>query len=332
MRRWGAPALRDRRKPARRHRRAPTRQRRRTRSRGGCGGRSRRTGSQRSDRAATPVRLNVSSVVSPHAATAEHRADAADDGRPLGAQPHRHALHPHARVRAARVRDHPLRRGDPDLPRDRNRRRADAADSPLRPAARRPCGALPLAEPALVRLRTREDERLDDRPDPGRDPDLRGVDRACVRARAAVTAVLARGHRLLRGRRPRGARRVRRPLGRPSRRPARDRDGRDLGGLLGGDRAADGALLRLADQRRRALARLGPDRDRGRAADARAGLRARLDGLVAARVRDARAARDHERALVSLAAPDRRPPAPPWSRTCSRSSPRSSRSCSSTSR
>ena len=49
----------------------------------------------------------------------------------------------------------------------------------------------------------------------------------------------------------------RRRLRRRPRRSARHRDGRDLGGLLGRDRAADAALLGLADQRRRALARLG---------------------------------------------------------------------------
>ena len=92
----------------------------------------------------------------------------------------------------------------------------------------------------------------------GRDADLRGADRARVRARAAV----ARGSG--------SPRRSRSPASRSSR-SARPRASRAtcaatlLGiataatwaALLGRDRAADGALLRLADQRRRALARLG---------------------------------------------------------------------------
>ena len=52
-----------------------------------------------------------------------------------------------------------------------------------------------LAEPDLVRLRAREDERLDDRADPRRDADLRGADRARARARASVAEVLDRGAR-----------------------------------------------------------------------------------------------------------------------------------------
>ena len=43
-----------------------------------------------------------------------------------------------------------------------------------RPRPRRARGALPLAEPARVRLRARQDERVDDRADPRRDADLRG--------------------------------------------------------------------------------------------------------------------------------------------------------------
>ena len=204
--------------PATRRRRTPRRPCRRRRSRGGCESPARPTASQRSGRAATPrqgerlgrsreqsdlfrglartralpVSLRGKDSVGAGASPAEHRADAADDGRALGAQPHRHALHPHARVRAAGVRDRPLRRRGRDLPRDRDRRRALAPDPPLRPAARRARGALPLAEPALVRLRAREDERVDDRADPRRDADLRGADRARVRPRAAVAAVLAR--------------------------------------------------------------------------------------------------------------------------------------------
>ena len=132
--------------------------------------------------------------------------DAADDGRALGAQPHRHALHPHARVRAARLCDCPLRRRGADLSRDRPRLRADAPDPPARLRPCRARGTLPLAESALVRLRARADERLYDCSDSRRDADLRSADRARLWARAALRAVLARRRRLVCGRRPRRAR------------------------------------------------------------------------------------------------------------------------------
>ena len=149
---------------------------------------------------------------------------------------------------------------------------------------------MPLAEPALLRLRAREDERLDDRADPRRDADLRGADRDRVRAGAAVAEVLARGCDLVRRRRARRGRLARRLLRRPARQPARDRDGGDVGRLLGRDRAADGALHGVADQRRRAVARLGADRPRRLPAGGGPGLRPGLEGVAAAR-RSRRSAR-----------------------------------------
>ncbi len=188
--------------------------------------------------------------------------DVADGRRPVVAQPRRHALHPHARLPPARLCDRALRRRGGDLRRDRARRRAVAPGAPHRPRARRPRGAVPLAQPALVRLRAAEDERLDDRADPGRDADLRGADRHGVRAGAVVAEVLDRRRHLVRRRRPRRRGRARRVLRRPARQPARDRDRGHVGRLLGRDRAADGALHGLTDQRRRAVARLGADRPR----------------------------------------------------------------------
>ena len=73
----------------------------------------------------------------------------------------------------------------------------------------------------VVRLRAREDERLDDRPDPRCDADLRGADRDRVRAGAAVAEVLDRSCHLVRRRRSRRRRLACRLLGRPARQPAR---------------------------------------------------------------------------------------------------------------
>ncbi len=247
----------------------------------------------------------------------------------MGAEPDGDALHPHARLRAARLRHRALRRRDPDLPRDRDRRRADAPHPPARLRPRRAGSSLPLAEPALLRLRAREDERLDDRADPGRDADLRRADRARVRARAALTPVLDRGRGLVRRRRARRRRLERRLLRRPARRPARNRHRGDVGRLLGRDRAADAAVLGLADQRGRALARVGADRARRLPAGGRAGLRRRLGGVALARVRDARPARAHEPALVPRPAPNRCVARDARCQPAAVSSQRSSRSSSS---
>ncbi len=213
--------------------------------------------------------------------------DVADDDRPVVAQPHGHALHPHARVPATRVRHRALRHCGADLRRDRPRRRAVASLAARRPRPRRPGGAVPLAEPAVLRLRAREDERLDDRADPRRNADLRGADRDRVRAGEAVAEVLARGCDLVRRRRARRGRRPRRLLRRLARQPARNRDGGDVGRLFGRDHAADGALHGVTDQCRRPVARLGADRSRRLPPGGGPGLRRGLAGVGAARVRDA---------------------------------------------
>ena len=127
-----------------------------------------------------------------------------------------------------------------------------------RPAAGRARGAVDLPQPALVRVRAREDDRVDDRAHSRRDAGVRRRDRARARAGAAVAPLLDRRGDLVRRRRPRRAR-ERRGLRRPPRRPARDRDGGDLGGLLRRGRAADAAVLGVADQRRRSRARLARD-------------------------------------------------------------------------
>ena len=200
----------------------------------------------------------------------------------------------------------------------------------LRLVARRRARALP--EPDRLRLRARHDDRVDGRAAPRRDPDLRGADRARARARAAVAPLLVAARRLVRGRRARRARLRRRALGDLGGIAARARDRRDLGGLLGRDRAADG---RYSPSRISAVVLpLGwvAIAVAGAPQTASQDYGARLGGLGAARLRDARAARAHERALVpaldriGAVAGDAR------SRTCSRSSPRSSRSCSSRSR
>ena len=91
--------------------------------------------------------------------------------------------------------------------------------------------------------------------------------------------------------------------------------GGHVGGLLGRDRALDGPLLGVPDQRGGAASGMGADRTRRLAAGGGAGLRPRLGGVGAARLRDAGAARPHERALVpllhriGLALPPRRRPA-----------------------
>ena len=98
----------------------------------------------------------------------------------------------------------------------------------------------------------------------------------------------------------------RRGLRRPPRRPARDRDGRHLGGLLRRGRAADAAVLGVADQRRRARARLARDPRRRLPAGGGPGPRRRLEGLAAARLRHARPARPDDDPLVPRHPPDRR--------------------------
>ena len=127
-----------------------------------------------------------------------------------------------------------------------------------------------------------------------------------LRHRGAAAALLARRGAVVRRRRARRARSGRRAGRRPRRDPARHPHRRDLGRLLDPDHAADAAVLAVADQRGRAVALVGRDRADRPAADALAGLAARLGGLGAARLRDARPARDHERALVPVARPDRR--------------------------
>ena len=88
--------------------------------------------------------------------------------------------------------------------------------------------------------------------------------------------------------------------------PARRLDRGDVGGLLRRRRPADAALLRLADQRRRARDRLARDPARRPAADRRSGSRRRPEGLVAARLRDPRPARPDHDPLVPRHPPDRR--------------------------
>ena len=111
--------------------------------------------------------------------------------------------------------------------------------------------------------------------------------------------------------------------------PARDPHRRDLGGLLDPDHAADGALLAVADQRRRAARSRGSG-SRSSACRRRARRTgARLGGLGAARLRDARPARRHQHPLVPARSTGSAPRGRRSPRTCSRSSPRSSpSSCS----
>ena len=100
----------------------------------------------------------------------ERGADVAHHDPALGAQPQCHEVHPHARLSPASVCDRPLRIRRGDL------RRADpvpGANAPRRaspPARARPRRGHALAEPALVRLRARPDDRLDDRAFPGAIP------------------------------------------------------------------------------------------------------------------------------------------------------------------
>ena len=129
------------------------------------------------------------------------------------------------------------------------------------------------------------------------------------------------------GRRPRRRRLRQSHRGWPRRDPARAGDGRVVGRVLGRDHAADEPLLAVPDQLARALDRLGADRDHERDHRGRTGLLPRLVGVGAARLRNPRAARDDERALVPLPRPDRPAPGRRSRRTCSRSWRRSSRSC-----
>ena len=116
--------------------------------------------------------------------------------------------------------------------------------------------------------------------------------------------------------------------------------GADVGGILFGILTAstwavysilitpaDAALLAGPDQRRRPAALVGRDRARRPPADAVPGLAARLGGLGARPVCDARPARRHEHPLVQVPRQHRRRRGRRSRRTCSRSSPPSSRSC-----
>ena len=220
-----------------------------------------------------------------------------------------------------------------DLPRDRARRRADAADPPARLRPGRARGALPLAEPALVRLRAREDERVDDRADPRRDADLRGADRA----RASGSS----GCRAASGSPPRS----RSPASVSSRSGSSGGVSGDLrGDLLGIATAATWAGYSVAIaplMQRYSASRISAVVLSlgwvlialvGFPQAAEPGLRRRLEGLGAARLRDARAARADEPPLVPRRSTGSARRARRSSRTCSRSSPPSSRSCSSPSR
>ncbi len=126
-----------------------------------------------------------------------------------------------------------------------------------------------VAESALLRLRARQDDRVDDRPDPWRDPDLRGAVRARPRSRATQPTLLARRGRVVRRRRARRGRSGKRGLGRLRGDPARARNLRDLGRLLGGGRAAHGHVLAVAGQRRRHSVHVGPPRAHRHPADDR---------------------------------------------------------------
>ena len=182
----------------------------------------------------------------------------------------------------------PLRRRRRDLPRDRPRRRAHAA---RRRAATSRSSASPRCSVWLnqvcVRLRPRAHDRVDGGAAPRRDADLRRADRPRARARAAVAPLLARRGRLVRRRRARRGRLGRRASRPTCGRPARRRDRRHLGRLLGRDRAADARATRRPGSARScsALAWVGIAASR-RAADRDAGLLARLGDLGAARLRD----------------------------------------------
>ena len=121
---------------------------------------------------------------------------------------------------------------------------------------------------------------------------LSGVERA-------TRALLARRRRLVRGRRARRRRRQRHVLREPEGRRARAARGGHLGRLLGHDRADDGALLAVPDQRVRArrmaailLAIAGSQQL------AEENYPSCVAGVGRVRVRRRRAARRDERALV----------------------------------
>ena len=109
---------------------------------------------------------------------------------------------------------------------------------------------------------------------------------------------LGRRGLLVRRRHPRRARRWRRRLLRPRRRPAGLHRGRDLGDLLRGDRSVDAPLLALPHQRNRPAGRVGAARPHRPPAADRAGLAPAAPRLGRVRLRGAGAARADERPLV----------------------------------
>ena len=171
-----------------------------------------------------------------------------------------------------------------DLRRDRRSSASGRCGSRRsRPAAGRARGVPHLPRTSSRSSTRSSDERVDDRADPRGDADLRRADRARARARAAVEQVLDRCAVSFAGVGLVARRERRRVLRRPRRDPARARDRRDLGGLLGRDRAADAALLRVTDQRRRAVARAGSRSLLVGLPQTPSRTRARLGGLGAAR-------------------------------------------------
>ena len=162
-------------------------------------------------------------------------------------------------LRAARVRDRPLRR----------RERRSSSASRWSPSGRSGSGRGDLALVAAAALclwlnqlafvyALEGDERLDDRADPRRDADLRGADRHPVRARARPAAtLLARGRDLVCRCRARGARLRRRVSAATCAALRSGSHGGDVGGYSVAIAPLDGALLGVPDQRGRACRSAG---------------------------------------------------------------------------
>ena len=132
------------------------------------------------------------------------RLDALRHGAPLGDELDRDAVRRHARVPAARLRDHSVLRGHGALLGVHVRARAQLQDRAARPEARAARGRGHLLQPDLLRLLGRQDLGGDRHPLPRRDADLHRHPRGRLRARADGPWVLARDGRLA------GRRRVRR--------------------------------------------------------------------------------------------------------------------------
>ena len=252
----------------------------------------------------------AASLGSEDAAPSHRRPDPRGHGADLGLQRHGHALRPHPRFPAPRLRCAPVRGGGiAGGQRDAVPRAVAVGRRPAEPAPDRPRRGIPADQPDLVRLRVEAELGDDGSADHGDDSDLHGHRRVARRAGAADAPVLDRDRGRIRGRCARRTGLGRRYLVRPRRRPARARALGVLGLLLGPDRTADAALLPVSDQRRRALRDVCSVRGAELSADRLPGLQlAQPPDLGLPRVRDRRPTLPDEPALVHGRPPRRTGP------------------------